>query len=243
MPLRHVANVDDVGLRVHDGGEPAAQVVADRARGGLARLRAVHRRADHVRRVHDHHLDAQPGAGGERLRLSLVLGVGVRQAELPAAVDVVLGAGPVRRGRADPRDARGDHHAPDGLGGGRLHSDPRRERVDLPHPLGRARADEAGRVEDGFAAAKGPPQRAAIEHVRLDRLHLEAAEPVQPGLVAVGHPWRSVGTSRKAGDMRADETGGPGHADSHNFAGLGLFERSYTAQPTVTQCRFASPSQ
>ena len=40
--------------------------------------------------------------------------------------------------------------------------------------------------------------------------------------------------------MRADETGGARDADRHNFPGLGLFERSYTALGTVTQCRFAS---
>ena len=49
-----------------------------------------------------------------------------------------------------------------------------------------------------------------------------------------------MGRGRKVCDVRADETGGASDADRHNFPASALFERSYTAQPTVTQCRPAS---
>jgi hypothetical protein len=41
--------------------------------------------------------------------------------------------------------------------------------------------------------------------------------------------------------VRADEPGSARYTGRHNFRVGNLFVRSYTPQPTVTQCRYASP--
>src|ERR687895_553716 len=107
-----------------------------------------------------------------------------------------------------------------------------------PDPLGRPRGDAAGGVEDDLAAPEGAPQGAAVEHVGLDRIRLdERGEARQPGLVAIGHPGTPMDLGRKVRHVRADETGGSGDADGHNFTVGMLLMRSYTAPGTVTQCR------
>ena len=50
---------------------------------------------------------------------------------------------------------------------------------------GRVRADEAGAVEHGVAAAEGAPQRRAVEHVGPDRLDLRVAEACETRLLPV----------------------------------------------------------
>ncbi len=230
VALGHVAHVHHVGLAVHEGGQPPAQVAPDHARGGLPGRAAVHRHAEDVGRVHDHHLDAVPGAGRERLRLALVLGVRIGEPEPAAAIEVVLAADLAGRGRADAGHARGDHHAADVLGGGGLHRDARRQRVHLPDPLGGVRAHESGTVEDGVAAAEGPPQRRSVEHVRLDRLGVGVAQACQPRLFPVRDTHRAT-FGRKFSDVRADEPGGARYTDRHNFRVGNLFVRSYTPGP------------
>jgi hypothetical protein len=41
--------------------------------------------------------------------------------------------------------------------------------------------------------------------------------------------------------VRADEAGSARYTVRHNFRVGRLFVRSYTPEPTVTQCRYASP--
>jgi hypothetical protein len=90
-------------------------------------------------------------------------------------------------------------------------------------------------VEDDLAAPERAPQGAAVEHVGLDRVRLdERGEGGQPGLVAIGHSRPPVDLGRKVRHVRADETGGPGNTDGHNFPVGRLLMRSYTAPGTVT---------
>jgi hypothetical protein len=239
VPLRDVAHVHDVRLAVDEGGHAPAQVVADHASGGLARHRVVDRHPEHVGRVHDHDLDPLAHTRGERLGLALVLRVGIGESEAAASVHVILGSGLPGDGGADAGHARGDHHAAHPLPGRRLHRDARRQRVHAPDALGRMRADVPGAVEDDLAPAEGAPQGGAIQHVRSYRLRLDVAQTREPGIITVGHA-NGLGLGRKLCHVRADEPRGARYADGHNFRVGVLFMPSYTPEPTVTQCRFAS---
>ena len=127
--LRHVAHIHDVRLAVHERRQPPPHIVPDHARGGLAGRAAVHGHPEHVRGIHDHHLDVVARARRKGLRLALVLCIWIGESEATAAVEVVLGADLTGRGRADAGNARGDHHTPNALGRRRLHRETRCEGV------------------------------------------------------------------------------------------------------------------
>ena len=179
-------------------GQPPAQVVADHARGGLARLRAVDRRAEDVGGVDDDDLDAQPRAGRQRLRLALVLGVGVGQAEPAAAVDVRPRSRPrpAAPGRCRPRSRSRPRAAP---------PRPRRPRRRSAAPSAlTCQTRSAGREPTSPAAwktsrSRGRPaaSRARSSTSALTGSTSSPPSRVQPGLVAVGHPRRPVGLGRK----------------------------------------------
>ena len=103
VTLGHVLDVHDVRGAVDDRGHPAADVVADDPRGGLAGLGAVHGHAQHVRRVDDHDVDPAPRPRRERLGLAFVLRVDVGHPEPAAAIDVVLASGAAVGSGARPR--------------------------------------------------------------------------------------------------------------------------------------------
>jgi hypothetical protein len=94
-------------------------------------------------------------------------------------------------------------------------------------------------VEYRLAAPEGAPERGTVEHVRPDGVHGGVTETCEPRLVPVCDSHGS-GLRRKSRDMRADEPGSAGYADRHNLRVGKLFVRSYTPQPTVAQCRYAS---
>ena len=89
--------------------------------------------------------------------------------------------------------------------------------------------------------SEGAPQRRPVQHVGADRVELDVTQACEAALVPVCDTHGVVG-GRKSGHVRADKPGGASYTDRHNFRVGNLFMRSYTPEPTVTQCRFASPS-
>ena len=228
---------------VHHRGQPAAQVVADHAGGGLAGLRAIDGAPKHVGRVDDHHLDAQPGARRERLRLALVLGVRVGEAEPAAAVDVLLGAGAVAaargrcppRSRSPPRAARPLPRRPPlrSRGAERVHLATRARRAARPRSRPRGtRSRSRGRPAAGRRGRARRPCTASTSR---------PAEALQPRLVAVGHPdrpdRRSAASCATCAPMKPvapvtqTVTTSPASGVVHAFVHLA---------GTVNQCRHAS---
>ena len=96
-------------------------------------------------------------------------------------------------------------------------------------------------MEHCVAPPEGAPQRRPVEYVGTDGVDLDVTKACEAALLAVCDSHGVVG-GRKSGHVRADEPSGAGYTDRHNFRVGNLFLRSYTPEPTVTQCRFASPS-
>jgi hypothetical protein len=103
------------------------------------------------------------------------------------------------------------------------------------------RSDEAGAVEHRVATAEGAPERRAVQYVSANRVDFDVTQACEAALVPVCGSHGGAG-GHKPGNVRADKPGGAGYTDRHNFRVGNLFVPSYTPEPTVTQCRFASPS-
>jgi hypothetical protein len=215
VAVRGVLDVGEVHRGVDHARQAAAQVVADRARRGLAGLLAVDRDAEQVGGVDDHDLDPVPLAGGERGQLALVLGVGVGE---PEPVTRVLGQLARRLpvgGRPDRGDRRGQHHALEALRGGRLDRDDRGVGVQAPDQLGRVGADEADGVEEHVGALQRPPHRLVVEHVGLRAPHLDPLQVLEPLGVAVRHADLVPALGEELGHVPAQEAGRAGHHRLH----------------------------
>jgi hypothetical protein len=83
-------------------------------------------------------------------------------------------------------------------------------------------------VEDRVARPERAAESGAVEDVRPDRLHLGGPEPVEARLIPIGHAYGAERLRRKFCQVRADEPGGAGDTDAHNFDASGLFISSYT---------------
>jgi len=216
-----VLDVDEVHRRVQHPGQAAAEVVADRPRRGLARLRTVDRYAEHVRRVDDDELDAMALGRFERGALARVLGVRIRQAEPVSGVARGLIRRPIPVGRPDRRDRRGEHHAANALGRCRLDRDHGSLGVQLPYPLHGTRRDVSGDVEEHVRTTQRPPHRPVVEYIALRPPVADAGERLQAIGVSVDNAHVVAAFRQRPHDVGSDETGSSGHAGLHGVSLLG----------------------
>ena len=70
-------------------------------------------------------------------------------------------------------------------------------------------------MEHELAAVEHPAQRAAVEHVCLNCLDLDALERPQPRPIANRHPDVVTGGDELRRQVCADESGRAGNADLH----------------------------
>ena len=214
VPGGHVLDVDEVHRRVHHGGQSTAEVVADRPRRGLPRLRAIDRHPEHIAGIDHDQLDVVALGRLERDALTGVLRIRVHQPQ-PVLWVARRFIGRPSVGRPNGGDGGGQYHPADPLGGGGLHRDVRAASVQLPHVLYRARGNVAGDVEQDVAPAQRAPERAVVEHVGLGAPIRHAVQRLQALGVAVNDPYLVASLRERPGYMCAHETGNAGHAHLH----------------------------